>query len=395
MKHLTEEQIIKYRTGTLEAFDDYAVVERELATCSACQTLFQHVAHIQSAETAVAHSDVQHPEDDIIVRYTQSEANVTAQERDHIAYCSRCQADVASLRKYIKFQTMAPLPPRPMPGNSRRGVPENDRGYFPGGIAAFRIRWAAFSLCGMMAAAGLVWFVNQAAFGRVVAERDRLQQQLTAGRRINNVRPITYPSIVSVDVPDQTLKQLSQLNNRSATMGVASKNAVQLLRPKGMFVSSLQPTLAWKLQKPVSGASKYVITIVNTQTQNAPTPDEHVLTVYMRADENGGRTLPRPHFAPSEVERQVPAGWLKPATIYRWSVEVQGDKNESNLGSSSPNEETFFQTPTASEMGRLGQTYGAMGALDEAELVLSADKQNADSRKRLAAVRKLRDKLKK
>ncbi len=241
----------------------------------------------------------------------------------------------------------------------------------------------------MAAAAALVWFLNQSALHRVTAERDRLQQQIVAGIRGNGSGSIPMFAARG-DVSEQTLAQLRKLNNQSAIMGEANRDAVQLLRPKGTLVGSLRPLLVWKLTKPIPGATHYEITIVNAQTPNASNPEEHTLTLDLRGDENGSRRLSQPGATPPEACLQVPDGLLKPDTIYSWSVEVKGENKEASFGGSSPDAQSFFGTLTTAQMGQLGQVAAPMGVLDDAEPALAADARSAESRRLLDALRKLR-----
>lgn len=214
-------------------------------------------------------------------------------------------------------------------------------------------------------------------------EQKTTRQLLASARTESNNR--TMESFPTSD----TIKILEALKSRSATMGTADNNAIQLLSPRGTEVSSLRPLLVWKLVKPIPEASKYEITIVNAQTQ-----EEHVLTRDAHTQNDRVLTTDKPRASQQEFALQIPASLLKPATKYRWSIEVKDSKNVL-LASSPLNEETFFRTPTASEMGQLGQDYARMGALEDAEEALSADLQSASSRRTLERVRKLRADLRK
>lgn len=206
---------------------------------------------------------------------------------------------------------------------------------------------------------------------QALEKEKQITRQLLASARTEN----TNRQLESLPTPD-TMQMLESLKSHNTTMGASDSAPIQLVYPRGKKVGSLWPVLVWRLQRPISEASKYEISIINSQTQ-----EEHVLA---RDQANASQ---------QEVAMQIPYSMLKPATKYRWSIEVKDAKGVL-LASSSPNEETFFLTPSAAEMGQLGRDYARMGALEDAERALSADLQSASSRRTLQKVRRLRAELK-
>lgn len=131
IKHLTREQIDRYRAGTLLPLEEDAL-EAHLDACAGCRDAVQEaVRHVDAAlaqkfvlsasEAAMAAAC---PDRDLLRRY--AEGGMDAPDREialaHVEGCSRCAAELASLRATFPTRALSHPPPR-LPRRPRPGFP--------------------------------------------------------------------------------------------------------------------------------------------------------------------------------------------------------------------------------------------------------------------------------
>ena len=403
--HLTQDQIERFALPATTPDAERTRANAHIQSCAQCQTAFaQALRPFTFPFLAEREAPEECLENEIMVRYVQRVTDAVEREivEMHLETCVACRAEMEQLAAFYKAI------------ENEDAEPAREPDAKPGRFAAFQARLSAlreaprlktsFAMGGMLlagAAAMLLVLWPRSAHIQQDAARQRLQAQAEL-RQAQTERQTTLQLLASAKTEknnnptqrfstpaDAPIQELEPLRSHSATMsGGSEKDAVLLLSPQATKVGSLRPLLEWKLQRPLPKATKVELTLVDAQTQ-----ESHVLTLGIETPKERALPIYSPDAtAPHEMAIQVPDALLKPATKYRWSVAVK-DASGTTIGGSSPNEETLFLTPSASELEQLGQVYTHMGILDAAEQALSATPRSATARQTLEKVRKARAEL--
>ena len=419
-EHLTTEQIERFALPPTAPDAERERANAHIASCKLCRDKFQQALPpfafgflTEEADAADAHLDAE-----LVVRYAEGEADAVEREivALHMEVCRECRFEVKALQSVHREmeeeagekageEAGAITEAQSESVNTNKGPLAAWRARIRFWPEAPRLQWG-LSYGGMaLAGAGMLLLALQLPYFRqrpappqrnadaqseqtvrnlqdkLTAARNELTQEKAARAAAEKIAKASKenPSDRNSAAPEEDRfiksgrvappqKMASLVRNKERTMGGSHEEYIALLRPNGVFVSSLRPTFAWKA---APKAGWYRVTVI----PHYPKRDEKALLYFAPA---------AARHAQENVVWKIPPGQepLRPATEYAWTVEAldaQKKLLEPNVNSS-PNEEVYFRTLTAAEVREVEQKqkryanaplyrailYTRLGVLDEA-----------------------------